>query len=450
MCPAALHPPHAREIVPHDPAEMAARLRGERHLLFLDSAMRQEHVGRYSFLACNPAQTLMVRGGATFLDDAPVAEAAPAVLDRLLAQGHAPPLPGLPPFQGGFAGYIAYDYGAVLEPSLSLPRRALPELMLNRYDTVMAWDHLQERAWIISRGGATAIDALAEKLKTRPPAPGRATLAGFASNFTREAYEDAIARTVDHVLAGDIFQANIAQQFSATVDAGFDAFAFHEQLRRRNAAPFAAFLDFGEVVVASASPERLVSVRGGVAEARPIKGTRRRDANPARDATLVAELMASRKDRAENVMIVDLLRNDLSRVAEPGTVTVPMLCGLESYAGVHHLTSVVTARVRADVGAGGLLAALFPGGSITGAPKIRAMAVIAEMERRPRGIYCGSIGYASFPGAADFNIAIRTVEFSDGQARFSGGGGITARSSPAEEYDETLTKVARIEKAFQP
>ena len=282
------------------------------------------------------------------------------------------------------------------------------------------------------------------------PAFGRATLTGFTSNFTRPAYEEAIARTVDRVLAGDIFQANIAQQFSAPVDQGFEAFAFYGALRQRNAAPFAAFMDFGDRIIASASPERLVALRGGVAEARPIKGTRRRDAHPAKDAALIAELMASRKDRAENVMIVDLLRNDLSRVAQPGTVTVPMLCGLESYAGVHHLTSVVTARLRDGLGAGALLAALFPGGSITGAPKIRAMAVIAEMEQHPRGIYCGSLGYASYSGDADFSIAIRTVEFSHGMARFSGGGGITARSNPAEEYDETLTKVARIMGAFTP
>ncbi len=450
MCAARLAPVLAREIVPHDPAELAARLRGERHLLLLDSAMRQEHFGRYSFLACNPAQTITVQDGATHLDGERVDEGALALLDRLLAEERCEPLPGLPPFQGGFAGFIGYDYGAVLEPSLRLPQGPGPQLMLNRYDTVVAFDHLQERAWIISRGGEAALDAMAAKLAAAQAPLGRASLAGFTSNFSRAGYEQALARTVDYVLAGDIFQANIAQQFSAPVDAGFDPFAFYLVLRQRNAAPFAAFLDFGTVVVASASPERLVALRGRLAEARPIKGTRRRDANPARDAALIAELMASRKDRAENVMIVDLLRNDLSRVAEPGTVMVPVLCGLESYAGVHHLTSVVTAKLQEGVAAGGLVAALFPGGSITGAPKIRAMEVIAEMEGTPRSLYCGSLGYAGFSGAADFSIAIRTVEFARDTARFSGGGGITARSRPAEEYDETLTKVARIQGAFAP
>ncbi len=202
--------------------------------------------------------------------------------------------------------------------------------------------------------------------------------------------------------------------------------------------------------IASSSPERLLSFDGVKVEARPIKGTRRRDPNPALDAALVAELSSSRKDRAENVMIVDLLRNDLSRVCAPGSVRVPVLCGLESYASVHHLTSVVTGELKPDKSVGDLIAAMFPGGSITGAPKIRAMEVIAEIEGQGRGVYCGSIGYFGFNGQVDLNIAIRTAMFSQGMARFQGGGGITARSEPAAEYEETLTKTTRIMEAFAP
>ncbi len=227
-----------------------------------------------------------------------------------------------------------------------------------------------------------------------------------------------------------------------------DALAFYRRLRALNPATFSAFLDYGDVQIASSSPERLLSFDGKTVEARPIKGTRRRDADPARDAALVAELVSSRKDRAENVMIVDLLRNDLSRVCSG--VRVPVLCGLESYASVHHLTSVVTGELKSGKSAGDLISALFPGGSITGAPKIRAMEIIAEIERAPRGIYCGSIGYFGFNGQVDLNIAIRTAMFSQGVARFQGGGGITARSEPAEEYDETLTKINRIMEAFAP
>ena len=209
-------------------------------------------------------------------------------------------------------------------------------------------------------------------------------------------------------------------------------------------------MDYGSVQIASSSPERLLRHDGTTVEARPIKGTRRRDPDPARDASLIADLTSSRKDRAENVMIVDLLRNDLSRVSKPGTVKVPVLCGLETYANVHHLVSVITSELKDGHGIGDLIGATFPGGSITGAPKIRAMEIIAEIEQAPRGVYCGTIGYIGFNGRTDLNIAIRTAQFADGVARVQGGGGITARSAPEAEYEESLTKIRRIMEAFRP
>jgi para-aminobenzoate synthetase component 1 len=277
---------------------------------------------------------------------------------------------------------------------------------------------------------------------------GGHVIEGWQSNFTRGEFEKAIARTVEYVLAGDIFQANIAQRFTAPIPQGFDAFAFYRSLRAKNPATFAAFLDLGGIQIASSSPERLLSFDGEIAEARPIKGTRRRVQDAGVDAILKADLLASRKDRAENVMIVDLLRNDLSRVCDPGTVEVPVLCGLESYASVHHLTSVVTGKLSAGRTMGDLIGACFPGGSVTGAPKIRAMEIIGELERVPRNVYCGSIGFIGFNGRMDFNIAIRTVTFLNGIASFHGGGGITAKSDPSAEYDETLAKVQRIKEAF--
>ncbi len=321
--------------------------------------------------------------------------------------------------------------------------------MLHRYDTVIAFDHMQERAWIISTDALEA-DRLEALLKRKLQTVGSHAIEGWTSNFSRVEYEKAISSTVEFILAGDIFQANITQCFQAAIPRGFDAFAFYLRLRRANPAPFAAFLDYGDVQIASSSPERLLNFDGKTIEARPIKGTRRRDDDPARDAALIAELASSRKDRAENVMIVDLLRNDLSRVAKPGTVRVPMLCGLETYASVHHLTSVITAELREAKTMGDVIAATFPGGSITGAPKIRAMEVIAELEKIPRGIYCGSIGYFGFNGHADLNIAIRTAQFAGGIARVQAGGGITARSNPAAEYDESLTKIKRLMEAFAP
>jgi para-aminobenzoate synthetase component 1 len=289
-----------------------------------------------------------------------------------------------------------------------------------------------------------------ELLRHRPKVTGGHAIEGWQSNFTREDYEKAIARTVELILAGDIFQANITQMFSAPIPPGFDPLGFYRVLRGKNPATFAAYMDYGSIQIASSSPERLLRYDGTTVEARPIKGTRRRDSDPVRDANLIADLTASRKDRAENVMIVDLLRNDLSRVSKPGTVKVPMLCGLETYANVHHLVSVITSELKDGHGVGDLIGATFPGGSITGAPKIRAMEIIAEIEQAPRGVYCGSIGYIGFNGRTDFNIAIRTAQFADGVARVQGGGGITARSNPAAEYEESLTKIKRIMEAFRP
>ncbi len=443
--------PHIREIVYREPYALALRLKGESHLTLLESAMRQEHLGRYSFLACNPSLTLSAIGGVAYLDGEPQTDPPLRVLDGLLARNRMAHAPGLPPFQCGLAGYISYEFGRILEPRARIPgfTPLCPDMMLHLYDAVAGFDHLQERAWIISTGSAQG-DRLEELLKRKPAQTGSHAIAGWTSNFTRFSYEAAIARVIELILDGDMFQANIAQCFTAPIPEFFDALAFYGRLRQLNPATFGAYLDYGDVRIASSSPERLLRFDGKTVEARPIKGTRPRDADPSRDAALVAELAASRKDRAENVMIVDLLRNDLSRVSKPGTVRVPMLCGLESYASVHHLTSVVTGELRDGRSMGDLVAATFPGGSITGAPKIRAMEVIADIEQTPRGVYCGSIGYFSFSGQADLNIAIRTALFAEGTARVSGGGGITARSDPAAEYEETIAKVKRIMEAFAP
>ncbi|HUR43961.1 MAG TPA: aminodeoxychorismate synthase component I [Aestuariivirga sp.] len=442
--------PYVREIVYWEPSRLAERLRGQKHLTLLESVLRQEHLGRYSFLACNPSLTLTAESGRAFLDGVIQHEAPLKLLDRLLSEHRKPHVQGLPPFQGGFAGFIAYEFGKSLEPHARIADFAplCPDLMLHLYDTVIAFDHMQERAWIIAERPEKA-DHLEILLKLKLPPKNVHAIGGWTSNFTREEYESAVARTIEYILDGDIFQANITQCFKAPIPQNFDSLAFYLRLRELNAATFAAFLDYGDIQIASSSPERLLNFDGKTVEARPIKGTRRRDADPARDAALIAELASSRKDRAENVMIVDLLRNDLSRVCAPGSVRVPVLCGLESYASVHHLTSVITGELRQGKTIGDLITATFPGGSITGAPKIRAMEVIAEIEQASRGVYCGSIGYIGLNGHVDMNIAIRTALFSKGMARVQGGGGITARSNPAAEYEESLTKVKRIMEAFQ-
>jgi para-aminobenzoate synthetase component I len=443
--PAKIKKTIAAETLYLEPANLAQRLLGEQNITLLESVMRHEHLGRYSFLACNPSQTLRVESG--------VAPRQPAleVLRENLEENRTEMIAGLPPFQGGWAGYISYDFGKSLEAHSKVPEfEALcPDLILHRYDTVMGFDHLQQRAWIFGTD-ESEIAKFEKMMKRKPQALGSSVVEDWQSNFPRGQYEKAVADTVEYILAGDIFQANLTQCFSADIPLGFDAFALFRKLRDKNPSTFAAYLDYGDVQIASSSPERLIKSDGVLVEARPIKGTRKRDADPSRDAELIAELQASRKDRAENVMIVDLLRNDISRIAKPGSVKVPVLCGLESYANVHHLVSVVEGQLRDGLTQVDLLRAVFPGGSITGAPKIRAMEIIAELENQARGVYCGSIGYLGFNGACDFNIAIRTALFSDGKAYVQGGGGITARSQPAAEYEESLTKIARIMEAFRP
>ena len=243
-----------------------------------------------------------------------------------------------------------------------------------------------------------------------------------------------------YILVVDIFQANLSQRFQADLPPGLDAWGLYRRLRARNPAPFAAYLDTGAVQIASASPERFLELRGRQVETRPIKGTRPRGATPAEDLALGQELLASAKDRAENVMIVDLLRNDLSRVCRDHTVLTPEICVLESFATVHHLVSTVTGELRPGLDAVDLLRATFPGGSITGAPKIRAMEIIAELEPTARGPYCGAIGWMGADGWMDTSITIRTFAIKDGRVAFQAGGGIVADSDPAAEYEETLAK----------
>jgi para-aminobenzoate synthetase component 1 len=263
---------------------------------------------------------------------------------------------------------------------------------------------------------------------------------GLRSTFTHRGYLDAVGRVREYIIAGDIFQANLSQRFqSALTEAPF---ALYRRLRKRNPAPFAAYLAFDDLAVLSASPERFLRLdeKQRLVETRPIKGTRPRGLGPMHDAALGRALAESAKDRAENVMIVDLLRNDLSRVCRPGSVRVPELFALEQHPTVHHLVSTVLGELAPGADAVDLIRAAFPGGSITGAPKVRAMEVIAELEPTQRGVYCGSIGYISATGAMDTSIVIRTYLTLGGQVYFQAGGGIVADSDVELEYRETLDK----------
>ena len=475
--------PLVEELVPlPDPVRCCEQLGDLPYRLFLDSAARSPRLGRYSFLTADPVAIVRSKGAHAECDGAPIAGGdALDALRTLLAPFAASPLPELPPFQGGAAGYLAYDWGRVHEhlPSPRYEDLGVPDVVLGVYDWVLAWDHEASRAWLISTGlleaspdartrkaaerAAMVIDRLrsgrtpAASHPASPDARGSGQPDGpraptypvgdgasdprleLRSSFTHAGYLDAVARVREYILAGDIFQANLSQRFDAPLcEPPWD---FYRRLRTQNAAPFAAFLDFPEAVVLSASPERFLSVSAdGSVETRPIKGTRPRGVGPEHDAALGQALTASAKDRAENLMIVDLLRNDISRVCAPGSVRVPELFALEHYATVHHLVSTVVGDLAPGEDALSLLRATFPGGSITGAPKVRAMEIIAELEPSERGVYCGAIGYFSLTGALDCSIAIRTAVAHAGRVYFSAGGGIIADSDPEAEYRETLDK----------
>jgi para-aminobenzoate synthetase component 1 len=348
------------------------------------------------------------------------------------------------PFPFGAVGYVAYDYGRRLE---ALPARAaddlgIPDCHFAFYDAVAAFDHASGAAFVCARPGAgAAARRLCDRIRGAARAGGRLPrlLATLRSTFSRDEYVEAVLRVKDWMEAGDVFQVNLSQRFlTETDDSGLE---IYRRLARANPAPYAAYLSGPDgLEIVSASPERFLLVEGDRVETTPVKGTRPRGANPADDAALARDLLSSAKDRAELVMIVDLMRNDLGRVARFGSVEVPELGALTSHATVHHLHGTVTARLAPGRDGIDLLTACFPGGSITGAPKVRAMEIIEELEPVRRGVYTGAIGYFSDTGRSETSIAIRTLVVRDGRASFSVGGGIVADSDPVAEYEETLAK----------
>ena len=402
---------------------------------FLDGAAEPGGMGRWSYLATDPVETVECSA-----NEWPAVRAR--IRERSLAQNadrrSTNADPAMPPFQGGWIGWLSYELGAAFDhqPRARHNDLHIPDISLARYTSLIAWDHLSGAAWQISNG-----DQRSEIGDRRASSDLRSPISDLSPGFTPLAYQAAVRRVIDYILAGDIYQANLSQRFA--VPFAGDPLALYLALRRRAAGSHAAFLDRGRVKVLSMSPERFLSYDpvSRHIETRPIKGTRPRDlADSAVDASLAFELANSAKDRAENVMIVDLLRNDLHRVSRPESVVVPSLCALERHAAVHHLVSTVTAELAPGRDALDLIEATFPGGAITGAPKLRAMEIIAELEPVSRGVYCGAIGWIGDDGALELNIAIRTVVLTDGVATVSAGGGITALSDPAAEHQETLDK----------
>ncbi|GLR68867.1 para-aminobenzoate synthase [Acidocella aquatica] len=423
-----------RELPWRAPQDCFAALSPEPYLAFLDSAATGDARSQLSYICLDPFKILR--------------DASLSTLAAELARHQQ--IPGPLPFTGGAVGFFGYDLGLGLEPVASRHANPLnlPDMVIGLYDTLIGFDHTAQRCWLIMRdrpGQDTAARAntlLARLTKTPTPAP--LPKLHWQPDMDRAEYIALVEQILSYIRAGDIYQANFTLRHTALRPAGLDPASLYLALRAASPAPFAAYLDCGEgLALLSASPERFISLSSaGEIETRPIKGTRPRHADAGRDAALATELGESPKDRAENLMIVDLLRHDIGRVTQIGSVRVPEFLQVESFASVHHLVSAITGRLRPGLGALDLLRATLPGGSITGAPKIRAMQIIDELEPCRRGPYCGTIAWIGFDGAMDSSIIIRTLIVTPGHVLMQAGGGIVADSQPEAEYEEMRIKAS--------
>lgn len=408
-----------------DPVQVFNTVYDRKFSLFLDSADRHHPNGRKSFIFFDPLKTIEWRvgdGGNPFD----------------LAKSHY-----------FAAGYFGYDLGRTLErmPFKQVPNVA--DMAIGFYDFVIEFEHKKNKATlkIIAENQIKADEKhnqITSPLRKQGSMDSslRWNEVKWENNKTAQQYQSDIQKIIDYILEGDIFQANLSQRFSTELLDDFCSWTHYKHLRAVNPAPFAAYMNCGSTKIASSSPERFLTLENGHVETKPIKGTLPR--------TEPKEKLAnSEKDRAENIMIVDLLRNDLSKVCEKDSIEVPKLCEVETFASVHHLVSTVTGKLREGKTAINLLKACFPGGSITGAPKIRAMEIIDELERTPRGPYCGAMGYITPEGNMDTNILIRTLVYDGNSVGFNTGGGITASSDPGAEYQETLDKAQKILESFK-
>jgi anthranilate synthase component I len=461
------------------PVSVYLKLAGHGASFLLESVEGGEQLGRYSFIGVEPSALLTFNGrtvtrrvnGGTSTFELPAKNDPLHVLQAELARFKPVALPGLPRFVGGLVGYLGYDVIRFFEPKLDGEPAAetLPESIFMLADTLVAFDHARGRLLIIANAhlsgdpyaayadAVARLDRIADQL--RAPLPSFVTRHRAASsaepltsNFTQPQFEAIVRQAQEHIAAGDIFQVVLSQRLSRRTNA--PPFDIYRALRRLNPSPYMFFFDFGAVHdapyhVIGASPEMLVRLEGRTATVRPIAGTRRRGLHPAEDAQLEQELLVDPKERAEHVMLVDLGRNDLGRVSQYGTVHTPDLFVVERYSHVMHIVSQVEGRVRDGLTAFDLLRATFPAGTVSGAPKVRAMEIIRELEGLKRGLYAGAVGYFSYDGAMDTCIAIRTMWMHGDGVSLQAGAGIVADSDPAGEYQETLNKAKALAVAIE-
>lgn len=428
----------------------------------LESVEGGERLARYSFIGTQPYRVLKAGEGFEYTGDPLVP------LEQELARFKSVAVPGVPAFTGGAIGYVAYDAVRHFEPRVARPQAdplGLPEAMFLFSDSMVVFDHIHHTIKVIShcrldgdidsayRQAAFRIDEIVARLANPTvPLPVEETGAilrstGQAeSNVGREGYELMVERIRDHVVAGDVIQAVPSQRLARKT--AVHPFNIYRQLRVVNPSPYMFYLDLGDFQIVGASPELLVRVEDGVVTNHPIAGTRPRGATPEEDERLAEELLADEKERAEHIMLVDLGRNDVGRVAKPGTVHVDSLMHIERYSHVMHIVSHVSGQLREDRTAFDAFRSVFPAGTVSGAPKVRAMEIIAELEQERRGVYAGAVGYASFAGSLDTCIAIRTMVIKNGTAYLQAGGGIVYDSVPATEYQESMNKMRALMRAI--
>jgi anthranilate synthase component 1 len=446
------------------------------YAFLFESVEGGEQVARYSFLGKDPFLVLRSSQGRTVIDRSGVTSEAPEpfvpTLRKLMAEFRAPFVPDLPRFTGGAVGFIGYDASVGFEPALqgAWQRAAWSTSPIDEdesgfmlFDTVLAFDHVKHRILVIANARVTADEDLAalyqfacakiqflerelERGLSQAPA-GRRAAPSVETNVTRETFEAGVRTIKERIGAGDIYQAVLSQRFEARV--GAEPFTVYRALRHVNPSPYMYYIRMGGLAIVGSSPEMLVRVEGRRVETHPIAGTRPRGRNDEEDLRLAEELKRNEKERAEHVMLVDLGRNDLGRVCDYGSVRVPQYMALERYSHVMHLVSTVEGRLAEDRDHLDALVCCFPAGTVSGAPKIRAMQILAELEPTRRELYAGAVGYIDFAGNLDFCIAIRTITIRDGVARVQAGAGIVADSNPAAEYEETRDKARALLQAIE-
>jgi len=437
----------------YDALQSFAPLAALPYSIFLDSAREGHALNNHSYVLWHPYEMIESKDGRVTVTNRDhqftySADIFKVVHERVSYWGEDRKIQkDLPPFQGGAAGYFGYDIARQIE---RLPSRAKkheqPDACIGLYDNVLAFDHISGRAVLMiyeenEQRASIQKKYIEDSISAYHEKPSERFHANWISEKDNNSYLKDIAKAVEYIHAGDIFQVNLSRRFSTNVPERFDAYAHYQRLRTINPAPYAAFMNFGDLKLASSSPERFLEVKDRKIETRPIKGT-------IPSSLPTAKLSGSEKDRAENVMIVDLLRNDLSKVCEDHSIEVKKLCDVETFEGLHHLVSTVCGKLRGDKSAMDALRACFPGGSITGAPKIRAMEIIEEIEPDRRGAYCGTMAWVGYDGAMDSAITIRTLVYERGQAYLQTGGGITSESHPEKELAETLVKAEKILESY--